>query len=76
MDIRRLNVGNLGEFAAKVENELLADADSQSGLDTLIEVTAITFDIEHNQVIAKTLQTDIHGSSYVDIKIDTDNRNK
>lgn len=72
MDIRQFNAGNVGELAATIESNLIADRYFQRGEATMIEVVAVTFDLEENKLIAKTLQTDIHGSSYVDIEINSD----
>ena len=69
MDIRNIQVGNLGEYFTEIESLMLADREFQRGLDTMIEVVALKFDIESNQIVATTLQTDINGSSYVDINI-------
>jgi hypothetical protein len=72
MDIRQFNAGNVGELAATIESNLIADRYFQRGEATMIEVAAVTFDLEQNKIIAKTLQTDIHGSSYVDVEINSD----
>lgn len=65
MDIRQFNAGNVGELAATIECNLIADRYFQRGEATMIEVVAVTFDLEENKLIAKTLQTDIHGSSHI-----------
>lgn len=72
MDIRQFNAGNVGDLAATIESNLIADRHFQRGTATIVEVVAVTFDLEQNKIIAKTLQTDSYGSSYVDVEINSD----
>lgn len=72
MDIRQFNAGNVGDLAATIESNLIEDRYFQRGTATIVEVVAVTFDLEKNKIIAKTLQTDSYGSSYVDVEINSD----